>query len=102
VTIGSPVVTYETFWSKYCQLLQCFLQDLETHDEDIKYLISSQHTQAQEIEQDSIPLIESMKELRQGDQVIGPSSSMDDGDGSDYASFTDISNDKSSNESYTN
>jgi hypothetical protein len=63
-------------------------------------LISSQRTQTEEIEQDLIPLMEGMKELRQGDQVIGPST---DGDGSDYASFTDDSNEEeSTNESDSN
>ena len=61
-------------------------------------LVSSQHAQTRDIEQDLIPLIEGMKELRQGDRVIGPSTT-DDGDGSEYASFTDDSNDESTDES---
>lgn len=64
-------------------------------------LITSQRAQTEEIEQDLIPLIEGMKELRQGDQVIGPSGQAGDGDGSDYASFTENSDD-SNDESDSN
>ena len=89
--IGSPVITFKTFWDTYHQLLQCFLQDSEIHDEAMSSLISSQHVQAQEVERDLIPLIEGMRELQQGDQVIGCPNE-DDGDGSDYGWFTDESN----------
>lgn len=88
------MITFQTFWDIYRQLLQCFLQDLETHDEEMTSLISSQHAEVQEVEQEIIPLIEGLKELRQGDQVVG-SSTTEDGDGSDYGSFTDDSNDES-------
>ncbi|EDR02915.1 uncharacterized protein LACBIDRAFT_331908 [Laccaria bicolor S238N-H82] len=94
MNIGSPVITFCTFWDMYRQLSYCFHQDLETdHDEAMASLISSQHTQTQEVEQDLIPLIEGLKELWQGDQVVGPSNH--DGDGSDYASFTDDSDEES-------
>jgi hypothetical protein len=92
------VITFRTFWDTYRQLLHCFLQDLETHDDEAMASLNfSQHaqTQLEEVEHDLIPLIEGMKELRQGDQVIGPSIQVDDGDGSDYASFTDDSDDES-------
>jgi hypothetical protein len=94
-SIGSPVITFQTFWDTYRRLLHCF-QELETHDVEMASLISSQRAQTKEVEQDLIPLIEGMKELRQGDRVIGPQPglSIDDG-GSDYASFTDESNDES-------
>ena len=89
-SIGSPVITFRTFWDTYRQLLYCFCQHLETdHDEAMASLISSQRARTQEVEQDLIPLIEGLKELRQGDQVVGPSNH--GGDGSDYASFTDDS-----------
>lgn len=89
-SIGSPVITFRTFWDTYRQLLYCFRQHLETdHDEAMASLISSQRARTQEVEQDLIPLIEGLKELRQGDQVVGPSNY--GGDGSDYASFTDDS-----------
>lgn len=89
------MITFRSFWDTYRQLLHCFLQDLETHDdEEMASLILSQHAQTQETENDLIPLIEGMKELRQGDQVIGPSTNPS-GDGSDYASFTDDSDDES-------
>lgn len=91
------MITFRTFWDTYRQLLHCFLQDLDTHDEEMVSLISSQRAQTEEVEQDLIPLIEGMKELRQGDRVIGAQAgpSIDDGDGSDYASFTDDSDDNS-------
>jgi hypothetical protein len=93
-SIGSPAITFQTFWDTYRRLLQCF-QDWETQDEEMASLISSQRAQKEEVEQDLIPLIEGMNELRQGGQVIGPSQAMDYGDGSDYASFTDDSDDES-------
>lgn len=57
------------------------------------FLISLQRTWTQEAEQDSIPLMEGLKELQQGDQVVGHSNH--DGDGSDYASFTNDSDEES-------
>lgn len=82
--IGSPVITHQTFWNTYRQLLNCFLQDSESHGhgEEMVLLISSQCDQTEEVEQELIPLIEGMKELRQGDQVIGAGPSTGDGDGS--------------------
>lgn len=101
-SIGSPVVTYQTFWNTYRQLLNCFLQGSESHghgeDSEMDLLISSQRAQMEEVEQELIPLIEGMKELRQGDQVVGPGLSTDDGDGSYYGSFSEDSSD-GSNES---
>jgi hypothetical protein len=98
------VITFQTFWDAYRRLLHCFHQVLETDDEEMASLISSQRAQ-KEVEQDLIPLIEGMKELRQGDQVIGPqagpSVQVDDGDGSDYALFTDDSIDESSDSDFT-
>ena len=85
------MITFRTFWDTYRQLLHCFLQELENHDENMASLISSQRTQREDVEQDLIPLIDGLKELRQGGQVIGSGPSIDDG--SDYASFSDDSND---------
>ena len=63
---------------------------MENHNNDeMATLISSQRAQTQEVDEDLIPLIEGMKELWEGDQVIGPST--DEAVGSDYASFTDES-----------
>ncbi|EDR02202.1 uncharacterized protein LACBIDRAFT_332541 [Laccaria bicolor S238N-H82] len=93
-SIGSPMITFRTFWDMYRQLLHCFRQDLETdHDEAMASLISSQRAHTQEVEEDSIPLMEGLRELRQGDQVVGAYNH--DGDGSDYASFTNDSDEES-------
>lgn len=81
--LGRPLVTYSTFWGIYRELLHSF-----AGVNDLDLVISAIPETVARINEEELPLLPEMKELRGGDGVIGDAG---DDDGHVYADFTDSS-----------
>ena len=81
--LGRPLVTYNSFWGIYRQLLHFFEGIVE-----LDPVISAVPDTVTHIDNEELPLLPEMKELRGGDGVIGNAGN---DDGHVYADFTDSS-----------
>lgn len=70
--IGSPIVDFKSFWPVYEQLLQKFIENGCTRDEELQNELNSVIEDSRRIsDDDKLPLIPGLKELRNGDNVVG-------------------------------
>jgi len=83
--LGQPLVSYNTFWGVYRQLLHSFQGII-----DLDPVISAVPGTVTRINNEQLPLLPEMKELRGGDGIIGDARN-DDLDGHVRAEFTDSS-----------
>ncbi|KAH9476801.1 hypothetical protein JR316_0010716 [Psilocybe cubensis] len=81
--IGTPEVTMASFWEIYRTMLERFCGEV---DEEIEVVLTARVAEEQGIDQEEISLLDGMKDLRQGDKVVGLQEHSDD---RNYASFTD-------------
>lgn len=101
--IGSPVITRDTFWRSYRQLLQCFVDvgQVINPDEPLENVLIGNFGRIDRFYKEEVALLEGMKELRQGGNVVGDQHDVEYDTGSDpeYAAFT---SDSDSDESVHN
>lgn len=95
--MGQPIINKDSFWNTYKDLLHRFQQPAE--DTELDEVLAT-HTETMQrlhdLSWDEIPLLEGLKELREGGLVIGEGYGDDtagssNGDGPEYADFTDDS-----------
>lgn len=66
--IGRPPVSSSSFWVVYLQLLQAFRA---LGNAELTPILES-HQETQRIANDGVPLLSGLRELRNGDNVVGP------------------------------
>jgi hypothetical protein len=68
--IGRPAVSSDTFWTVYLQLLGRFraLQN----DPELTHVLECHREMTQRVEDEEIGLLPGLRELRNGDNVVGP------------------------------
>ncbi|KAF8200101.1 hypothetical protein BJ912DRAFT_873378 [Pholiota molesta] len=91
--MGSPAVTISSFWNIYRNLLQCFLDMEASIDaQPVNQAVMAHFGDIQGINNETVPLLPGMEELREGGKVMGNlNEDAQDGNesNSEYADFTD-------------
>jgi hypothetical protein len=69
--MGDPVITSDTFWQIYQELLQKF-KDHGIIDNDIILILENHHAHCTAIhEEEPVPILPGLRNLRNGDNVVG-------------------------------
>jgi len=99
--IGSPVITRDTFWRSYRQLLQCFVDagQVTNPDEPLENVLIGHFGRIDRVDKEEVALLEGMKELRQGGNVVGDQHDVGYDSDPEYAALT---SDSDSDESVHN
>ena len=73
IRLGRPVVNFASFWGTYSQLLHQFKQcRMNEPGNDLEEVLTNHKERSQRIEEENdVPLLQGLKELRNGDNVIG-------------------------------
>jgi hypothetical protein len=67
-SLSRPPVTFDTFWSVYHQLLECFRK---ADDDALMPVIDAYFSTIRRVDEDEIQLLPGQEELRVGGKVIG-------------------------------
>lgn len=88
--MGSPVITIDTFWHSYRQLLQCFsdVGHVTEPDQPLVNVLDGHFGTVDLVNKENVALLPGMKELRHGGKVVGNQQDVGNESDPEYASFT--------------
>ena len=93
--MGNPVITHDTFWATYQQLLQHFLADCP-QDQRIQHVLASHEGHCRSVaEEDPGVILPGLKKLRNAADAVGPAAGMINDESlvfvePEYAEFSDL------------
>lgn len=99
--MGSPPITFDTFWQSYWQLLQCFYDagQVTNPDEPLANILVGHFGAVDLVDKEKVALLPGMKELRLGGKVVGDQHDVGNESNPEYGEFTSNSESEESAES---
>ena len=88
--MGSPVITIDTFWHSYRQLLQCFFNagHITNPDQQLANVLAGHFGTINSVNEENVALLPGMKELHHSGKVVGDQEDVGNESDPEYAEFT--------------